>query len=603
MPPQPHKVELDLDRKEELIIAKQLRACRVNIMPKNVDNCYKLNSLSPSPSPRTPQSPNFPAQSKVESSPIAMRYWNQCKTIQSPDSIGEARAYTEQDVVDELALKMLKRSEQNEKKPSASKVVSLPTVPDIRNKMKESPVPSSPKILITDTDKRKSVMEADADPMRVLSTAGSGIKRENERSEAVANLNRFITVDQLQKPEQLPREGGLQNHKAPPKLPFLNDIQLMKKPEPKSMSSSPQSIQTVPELPVKKKINHHMGHIENRPRLGDLPFLDEIKSIGSDALEEKQKRLENTDNTPDIPSVGAISFRTIPAEINSTQVTTDKIENEIGRQSLKSPSPKSVRFSEKDINTNDGKRNSYATPNDCEKKDDDIDERPLKPPKAKKSAKFNIKIDEKTNMSKLSDQIIPQLNTMQKNYLGLLFFNELSQNIVEDIVAQQLCMMPGSKLASVIISLEQQVCDTAVPLMLNYVSEDLRTALVCESFGELSTQDKAGVLFTTGDDVMEVCSTIADFGGRAFKKALIKNLIENEDKDLMDEVVQEHIKDQNRNRIRTNENNGKRLSVMRDDQRQFSSADEENYNSAEESFADVGDEEVYQYEYFDFENK
>ena len=34
MPPQPHKVELDLDRKEELIIAKQLRACRVNIMPK-----------------------------------------------------------------------------------------------------------------------------------------------------------------------------------------------------------------------------------------------------------------------------------------------------------------------------------------------------------------------------------------------------------------------------------------------------------------------------------------------------------------------------------------------------------------------------------------
>ena len=102
---------------------------------------------------------------------------------------------------------------------------------------------------------------------------------------------------------------------------------------------------------------------------------------------------------------------------------------------------------------------------------------------------------------------------------------------------------------------------------------------------------------------MEVCSTITDFGGRAFKKALIKNLIDNEDKDFMDEVVQDHIKDQHRNRIRTNENNGKRLSVIRDDQRQFSSADEENYNSAEESFADVGDEEVYQYEYFDFENK
>ena len=68
-----------------------------------------------------------------------------------------------------------------------------------------------------------------------------------------------------------------------------------------------------------------------------------------------------------------------------------------------------------------------------------------------------VRIDEKSNMSKLSDQIIPQLNTMQKNFLGLLFFNELSQNIVEDIVAQQLSMMPGKKLASVINNQEQQV--------------------------------------------------------------------------------------------------------------------------------------------------
>ena len=60
-------------------------------------------------------------------------------------------------------------------------------------------------------------------------------------------------------------------------------------------------------------------------------------------------------------------------------------------------------------------------------------------------------------MPKLSDQIIPQLNTMQKNFLGLLFFNELSPNIVEDIVAQQLSMMPGTKLASVINNLGQQV--------------------------------------------------------------------------------------------------------------------------------------------------
>ena len=94
---------------------------------------------------------------------------------------------------------------------------------------------------------------------------------------------------------------------------------------------------------------------------------------------------------------------------------------------------------------------------------------------------------------------------------------------------------------------------------------------------------------------MEVCSTITDFGGRAFKKALIKNMIANEDKEFMDEVVQEHHRDQQRSDNRMNENNGARLSAYRDDQKQFSSADDENYNSAEESLADVGDDEVYQY--------
>ena len=102
---------------------------------------------------------------------------------------------------------------------------------------------------------------------------------------------------------------------------------------------------------------------------------------------------------------------------------------------------------------------------------------------------------------------------------------------------------------------------------------------------------------------MEVCSTITDFGGRSFKKALMKNMIANEDKDFMDEVIQEHIKDQQQSNTRTNENNGARLSAYRDDQKQFSSADDDNYNSAEESLADVGDDEVYQYEYYDFESK
>ena len=66
-------------------------------------------------------------------------------------------------------------------------------------------------------------------------------------------------------------------------------------------------------------------------------------------------------------------------------------------------------------------------------------------------------MDERSNMGKLADQIIPQLNHMQKNFLGLLFFNELSSNIVDDMVVQQLSMMSTSKLASVMENVDQEV--------------------------------------------------------------------------------------------------------------------------------------------------
>ena len=43
---------------------------------------------------------------------------------------------------------------------------------------------------------------------------------------------------------------------------------------------------------------------------------------------------------------------------------------------------------------------------------------------------------------------------------------------------------------------------------------------------------------------MQVCSTIADFGGKNFKKALVKSLIRSEGKDLMDELVYEYISEE-----------------------------------------------------------
>ena len=75
----------------------------------------------------------------------------------------------------------------------------------------------------------------------------------------------------------------------------------------------------------------------------------------------------------------------------------------------------------------------------------------------RRSKLVTVKLDERSDMGKLADQIVPQLNSMQKNLLGLLFFNELSENIVEDLVTQQLEMMPSSQFAQTLGSLEKEV--------------------------------------------------------------------------------------------------------------------------------------------------
>ena len=98
---------------------------------------------------------------------------------------------------------------------------------------------------------------------------------------------------------------------------------------------------------------------------------------------------------------------------------------------------------------------------------------------------------------------------------------------------------------------------------------------------------------------MDVCSTVADFGGREFKKALIKNLIANEDKEFIGEVVQDRCKLVPRAKL--SQNSEIRIHVD-DKDKYLNSEEDENYSSAEESIIDADDEHIYQYQYSDFEN-
>ena len=144
------------------------------------------------------------------------------------------------------------------------------------------------------------------------------------------------------------------------------------------------------------------------------------------------------------------------------------------------------------------------------------------------------------------------------------------------------------------------------------VNPELRSNVACQLMAGLDTEEKAGVVFTTSENVsriflfphrdhnlacflqvMEVCTGVAEYGGRAFKKALIRNLMASEDSDFMDEIIFNHLKKTNRMMKTIPEH--KRSTAT------TSSADDD-FTSCEASLAeDVDKDEEDDYEYLDFQ--
>ena len=164
------------------------------------------------------------------------------------------------------------------------------------------------------------------------------------------------------------------------------------------------------------------NHPAPAPTPPQFPFLEEIRSLGREKSEEG-----NNESELDRESVGPEKFQNDLMKYNK-DTKSDALNSKIVRfsphaaksESTEVPGPAAPPVLQADTSAG-----VTETP-------------PEKPPKTKKSGRSReLRIDDKTNVSRLADQIIPQLNHMQKNFMGLLFFNELSQNIVDDIVAQQ----------------------------------------------------------------------------------------------------------------------------------------------------------------------
>ena len=317
-------------------------------------------------------------------------------------------------------------------------------------------------------------------------------------------------------------EGSEESQHKQVKLPFLNDIKQLRQAEPHQPSQGPAVNKVKHSTGTPLGQDQHLGHIEARPMLNSFPFLDDIRKLRKDStqtnkVEREDCRLNITHHNghTESPQQRVLTMNidsnldkpAIPPKENGG--AKEKFQNDLLKFNKEptqsglsvSPPTKSVRFStvgEHRVEHRDEHRQEHRDDHRQEQReeqrveqreeqrveqrveqrqDHDNDNRSkqveatqitdssCKSTKYKKPTKQmpSIKIDEKTNVSKLADQIIPQLNNMQKNFLGLLFFNELSQNIVDDIVAQQLLMMSGSKLSAVLTSLEPEVC-----FILNY---------------------------------------------------------------------------------------------------------------------------------------
>ena len=239
------------------------------------------------------------------------------------------------------------------------------------------------------------------------------------------------------------------------KLPFLADIKRLRQSPAASPSPAPGPVfQPKPEslAPTEShNVNPHLGYLENRPKISEFPFLNDIKKLRKDPVQTTSFSSPNPDTTP------VLDYEPVKPLIPIDRREPDAVYS--GQAS------KTVRFTATDLETSIGSGNYRQTESEklvpaergAEDNQEDTENRMSKSQKVKRSSRANFKIDEKTNVKKLADQMIPQMNSMQKNFLGLLFFNELSPHIVDDIVAQQLSMMPGSKLASILSSLDPQV--------------------------------------------------------------------------------------------------------------------------------------------------
>ena len=162
--------------------------------------------LPPTPVKKKPAPSPSPKSVEKASNPIALRYWNQCTTdrkISEPALMPRDHAPMSSDVPPwATADTHLTTAPPSQGITKARTPTTFPVrVPDITKRVRSESVPrfcnfdNEPVTCSNISNCNENKVEV----IKILSTAGTGIKRDNEKKEALGNINRFITMDKMKK--------------------------------------------------------------------------------------------------------------------------------------------------------------------------------------------------------------------------------------------------------------------------------------------------------------------------------------------------------------------------------------------------------------------
>ena len=365
---------------------------------------------------------------KKATNPIALRYWNQCSNTSS----GE-----------ETPVKVVHTSSVEEKPPWVTSDTSPPVMPRPEEKPKLPPkkvsVPnivgrmgragsmepagvSGPRQRVQSLDRGRlqapTTHHDDPSPMgsprtevvKVLSTAGTGIHRDNEKKEAVGNINRMFSMVKIKKDD-------------------ASRVNSAKKRTSETEEKSNRSFE------------------ESRS----------YQQLKEEQIQKSQQRAN---------FLGASEQIRIPKSPRPFRDSSPKARPEENQCSCKKTQ---------------GKFTSTEIP-------------------------FNTVTD-----------LIPKLNQQQATHIGLSLFNQMTQDTVMEVLAQQLNIMSGPQMAAVFGGLRNQVfwrqmtqtilfpflqaLNTALPLLLPKTNEDVKMSIVVDSLPLLSTSQKLDMLQESEEEV------------------------------------------------------------------------------------------------------